>query len=182
MRQQLPRKLGAALRAAERTQARAKAYALAWPLPPETRLSSRFGPRRHPVLGEERLHRGVDLSVPIGTTVRAAAAGTVRVARESKVNGRMVVVDHGDGMRTSYLHNDELLVKRGDRVARGDAIALSGNTGRTTGPHLHYQVELAGEVVDPLALRRPRLLRADAEASQLATGPDAAGPSRDGLP
>ena len=129
------------------------AYALAWPLPESVRITSPFGMREHPLLGGRRLHAGVDLGVMKGAPVRAVADGIVRRASTDGVNGRILVVDHGGGVVTSYCHNDELLVGDGDHVRRGQMIARSGNTGRSTGPHLHYQLDLAGEPVDPLRFR-----------------------------
>ena len=95
-----------------------------------------------------------DLSVPLGTPVISAQAGTITVVGEGGANGKYVVVDHGFGVRTSYCHLSEWQVTKGQVVQRGDPIALSGNTGRSTGPHLHFNVKVAGELVDPLGLRR----------------------------
>jgi murein DD-endopeptidase MepM/ murein hydrolase activator NlpD len=131
----------------------AGAYALAWPLPESVRITSSFGIREDPVLGVRRLHAGVDLGTPVGTPVRAVAAGVVRRASSDGVNGSIVVLDHGRGVVTLYCHNDDLLVHDGQRVERGQVISHSGNTGRSTGPHLHYQLDLAGEAVDPLRYR-----------------------------
>ncbi|GAC1601543.1 MAG: hypothetical protein NVS4B10_13580 [Myxococcales bacterium] len=129
------------------------AAGLAWPLPETSRITSPFGMRDHPLLDGRRLHKGVDLGVPEGTPVRATAAGLVRRASRDSVNGNLVVVDHGHGVTTSYLHNGDLLCAPGARVARGEVIARSGNSGRSTGPHLHYQLELSGNPIDPLRLR-----------------------------
>ena len=107
-------------------------------------------------MGATRLHRGVDLSVPVGTPVHAAGAARVRRASEDDVNGRILVLDHGHGVSTLYLHNEELLVSRGSTVARQEVVAKSGNSGRSTGPHLHYQLELGGTAVDPLKYRAGR--------------------------
>lgn len=141
------------------------AYALAWPLPAATPVTSPFGPREHPVLGGTRNHNGVDLGTATGTPVRAVAAGVVRRSSEGGANGRIVILDHGRGVTTMYCHNDELLVNAGDRVERGQIISHSGNTGRSTGPHLHYQLELAGQPVDPLRYRVARAARAAAGPS-----------------
>jgi murein DD-endopeptidase MepM/ murein hydrolase activator NlpD len=116
-------------------------------------VSSPFGERIHPVLGTRKMHTGVDLSVPTGTAVSAVSAAVVRRASEDAVNGRVLVLDHGRGVTTAYCHNSELLVRVGERVERGQLIARSGNTGRSTGPHLHYQLELAARPVDPLKFR-----------------------------
>ena len=132
------------------------AFALAWPLPETVRVTSPFGPREHPTLGGTRMHNGVDLGAPLDTPVRAVAAGLVRRASSDDWNGEMVIVDHGNGVQTLYCHNSSLAVQSGDRVARGQIISRSGNTGRSTGPHLHYQLELGGHPVDPLRYRVSR--------------------------
>jgi murein DD-endopeptidase MepM/ murein hydrolase activator NlpD len=131
----------------------ATAFDLAWPVPEGTRISSPFGRRIHPLTGLSQLHTGVDLSVPVGTPVLATAAGIVRRIGEDGINGRYLIVDHGRGVTTAYCHADAVLVERGARIERSQPIARSGSTGRSTGPHLHYQVDLAGAPVDPLALR-----------------------------
>ena len=132
------------------------AYALAWPLPETVRITSPFGMREHPVFGGRRLHAGVDLGASPGMGVRATADGVVRRASSDGINGRIVVLDHGRGVVTMYCHNDEVLVRDGDRVRKGQVVARSGNSGRSTGPHLHYQLDLAGEPVDPLRFRSQR--------------------------
>jgi murein DD-endopeptidase len=132
------------------------AYALGWPLPETVRITSPFGVREHPILGGSRLHAGVDLGVSPGAAVRATAAGVVRRASSDGVNGRVVILDHGRGVTTLYCHNETLLVRDGEKVERGQVIARSGDTGRTTGPHLHYQLDLAGQPVDPLQYRAQR--------------------------
>jgi len=135
-----------------------EAYALGWPLPESVRITSPFGVREHPLLGGPRLHTGVDLGTPVGTPVHAVESGVVRRASSDGINGRILVLDHGRGVTTTYCHNDALLVRNGQRVERGQVIARTGRSGRTTGPHLHYQLDLAGEPVDPLRFRaqRPR--------------------------
>lgn len=130
-----------------------EAYALGWPLPESVRITSPFGVREHPILGGWRMHAGVDLGTSIGTPVHAVAEGTVRRASADGVNGRILVLDHGRGVVTTYCHNDTLLVRNGQHVQRGQVVARSGSSGRTTGPHLHYQLDLAGEPVDPLRFR-----------------------------
>jgi murein DD-endopeptidase MepM/ murein hydrolase activator NlpD len=132
------------------------AYALAWPMPESVHITSPFGWREHPLLGGKRLHAGIDLGTAVGTPVHAAGAGVVRRAGRDSANGRAIVIDHGGGVVTIYCHNDELLVHEGQRVERGQLIARSGNTGRSTGPHLHYQLDLAGAPVDPLHYRSQR--------------------------
>lgn len=134
------------------------AYGLSWPVAPGTRVSSPFGWRQHPILGRGQFHSGVDLAVPEGTTVKAVADGTVRRASEDAVNGRVVIIEHGRGVSTAYCHNSELLVRTGQQVKAGDTIAYSGTTGRSTGPHVHYQLELGHKPMDPFAFRGSRPL------------------------
>jgi len=135
-------------------------YALGWPLPETVRITSPFGVREHPILGGWRLHAGIDLGTAIGTPVHAVGAGVVRRASSDGVNGRILVLDHGRGVVTTYCHNEALLVRNGQRVEKGQIIARTGSSGRSTGPHLHYQIDLAGEPVDPLRFRaqRPRTM------------------------
>ncbi len=127
-----------------------RVYSLTWPVPEGTRVSSPFGYRTHPVLGTQKLHTGVDLAVPVNTPVHATADGVVRRASEDDVNGRVVIIDHGHGVTTAYCHNQTLLVSVGQRVKAGEVVARSGNTGRSTGPHLHYQLALGGKPSDAL--------------------------------
>lgn len=135
-----------------------KAYALSWPVAPGTPVTSPFGWRNHPLLHRQQLHTGVDLSVPQGTPVKATAAGTVRRASEDDVNGRVVIIDHGYGVSTAYCHNSALRVLTGQHVEAGDVIADSGSTGRSTGPHVHYQLELGGRPTNPFAFRGSKAL------------------------
>lgn len=129
------------------------AWSLAWPVPASTRITSGFGWRDHPILGKPQFHGGVDLGVSEGTPVHATAGGVVRRASEDALNGRIVIVDHGHGVWTAYCHNSRLLVSVGQQVQAGEVIAESGNTGRSTGPHVHYQLELAHKPIDPLAFK-----------------------------
>lgn len=133
----------------------ATAFSLGWPVPEDTPQTSPFGLRIHPILGKEQLHTGVDLSAPIGTLVAATGAGVVLRAGETRVNGRFVIIDHGRGVTTAYLHNARVLVEEGQCVNAGDFIAMSGNTGRSTGPHVHYQLELDRQPVDPRYFHSP---------------------------
>lgn len=97
-------------------------------------------------------HPGLDIAVPTGSYIRAAGAGTVVDVGEEDVYGRYVVIDHGNGYRTRYAHASETLVAQGQRVRRNEVIALSGSTGRSTAPHLHFEILLNGEPVDPLTM------------------------------
>ncbi|HWE24853.1 MAG TPA: M23 family metallopeptidase, partial [Myxococcales bacterium] len=136
----------------------ATAYALAWPLPESAQVSSPFGVRAHPLLRKRRLHTGIDFGIPSGTAVRAAGDGIVRRASDDAVSGKLLLLDHGSGVSTLYCHNELLLVSVGDRVSAGQVIARSGNTGLSTGPHLHYQVDLPQGPVDPLRFRAMRTM------------------------
>ncbi|MGQ9700608.1 MAG: peptidoglycan DD-metalloendopeptidase family protein [Candidatus Bipolaricaulaceae bacterium] len=121
-----------------------------WPV--RGTLSSPFGPRIHPVYGVPSFHTGIDLAVPEGTPVRAARAGTVTYSGWENGFGLLVVIDHGDGYETYYGHLSKLMVVVGQRVSAGEIVALSGNTGLSTGPHLHFEVRYHGSPVDPLLL------------------------------
>lgn len=112
-------------------------------------VSSGFGKRTDPFTGVLAYHHGLDFSVPTGTPVRATAAGVVSVVKSERGFGRVVMVDHGNRIITVYAHLSRSLVKKGQRVARGEVIAESGKTGRTTAPHLHYEVRMAGRKVNP---------------------------------
>ncbi len=113
-------------------------------------FTSAFGWRHNPVLGTEKLHAGIDIAAPRGTPVIAPADGHVVFAGWSASYGNLVVMDHGYGITTKYAHTSEMLVEVGDRVVRGRVIARVGSTGRSTGPHLHYEVHRRGAPVDPL--------------------------------
>lgn len=120
--------------------------------PVQARISSRFGPRVHPVSGARHNHSGVDFAAPAGTPVRAAAAGTVTFAGQRGGYGNLVVVRHGDGTETWYAHQRDLGVRAGERVEVGAVLGTVGSTGRSTGPHLHLEVRRDGVPVDPLPL------------------------------
>jgi len=115
------------------------------------RLSSRFGSRRDPFDGRSRFHAGIDIPGTAGSPVFASAAGTVIFAGSAGGYGRMVEIDHGNGMRTRYGHLARLLVTPGARVAQGEIVGRMGSTGRSTGTHLHFEVRQDGGAVDPLA-------------------------------
>ena len=115
----------------------------------ESRVTSEFGYRRDPFTGETRGHTGMDLAVPTGTPVRAALPGTVTAAQYHSSYGYYVMIDHGNGLSTLYAHNSQLLVRVGQTVEAGDIVSLSGSTGRSTGPHLHFEVRLNGQRANP---------------------------------
>ena len=113
-------------------------------------VTSEFGYRRDPFTGERKGHSGMDLAVPTGTSVRAALPGTVTVSTYNQGGyGYYVMIDHGNGLSTLYGHNSQLLARVGQTVEAGDVIALSGSTGRSTGPHLHFEVRINGERTNP---------------------------------
>jgi len=121
------------------------------PLAKQPRMSSRFNPaRKHPITGRISPHNGTDFSVPIGTKVVAPGDGVVSLVTDHQFAGKYIVVEHGGKYRTRYLHLSKALVRKGQRVTRGQVIALSGNTGRSTGPHLHYEFHVNGKPVDPM--------------------------------
>lgn len=121
------------------------------PIPNEkTEVSSGFGERLHPILKIVKMHEGLDFTSPVGTEVHAAGDGRVTYADYGTNGfGIHVVVDHGFGYETLYAHLSQLKVRSGQRVKRGDLLGLSGNTGLSAGPHLHYEVHKAGTPVDP---------------------------------
>lgn len=112
-------------------------------------VTSGFGLRKSPFTGRKEKHKGWDIGARQGSTIRATADGVVRLSGRESGYGKMLEIDHGYGITTRYGHNSKNLVKVGDRVKRGDKIALVGSTGRSTGPHLHYEVRLSGVAVNP---------------------------------
>ena len=131
----------------------ARMLSLTWPVEGDWRVSSGYGYRTHPVLGTKKLHNGVDVAVPEGTGVLAAQDATVAVAGEDAINGKYLVLDHGYGVKTSYCHLSQLHVEDDDAVDKGMEIGLSGNTGRSTGPHLHFVLRIGKDTVDPERFR-----------------------------
>lgn len=114
-------------------------------------FTSGFGVRRSPFGGKNKMHEGLDIANRAGTPIRAPADGTVVFADTKSGYGQTVVLDHGYGLETLYGHTRKILVKKGQKVHRGDVIALLGSTGRSTGPHVHYEVHVHGTPVDPLS-------------------------------
>ena len=114
-------------------------------------ISSYFGEREDPFSGHEAYHKGVDFAGATGSNVMAVAAGVVTWSGERTGYGNLVEINHGDGYVTRYAHNERTLVKVGETVKRGEAIALMGSTGRSTGPHVHFEVIRNGRQVDPLS-------------------------------
>lgn len=128
-----------------------------FPTTKQFRVSSNFNPRRvNPVTGRVAPHKGVDFAMPVGTPVLAVGDGEVVIAKRSGAAGNYVVIRHGRQYTTRFMHLKKILVKPGQKVKRGDRIALSGNTGRSTGPHLHYEFWLNNQAVNPLTAQLPR--------------------------
>ncbi len=119
------------------------------PCPGYSRISSEFGWREAPIAGAGNNHKGMDLAAPAGTPIYAAAAGTVTTARYSNSAGNWVVINHGNGLQTYYMHASALYVSEGQSVSKGQNIAAVGSTGQSTGPHLHFQVMQNGTPVNP---------------------------------
>jgi murein DD-endopeptidase MepM/ murein hydrolase activator NlpD len=133
-------------------QAERRSDRMLWPAP--GRLSSRYGYRRHPIYGDRRMHNGIDIAAPDGTRVSAAESGVVTFAGYAGGFGNFVVVSHrtvdGRDLSTAYAHMESIAVREGQLVDRGDRVGAVGNTGNSTGNHLHFEVRLGGDPVDPL--------------------------------
>lgn len=143
------------------SSARALASAGKLVAPVNGQVTYGFGYRVHPIYKRRLFHKGVDIAAPMGTPVRAAAAGMVLRAGPCGTYGRIIELDHGGGLTTLYAHCSRVLVKPGDTVRAGQKIAEVGSTGLSTGPHLHFEVSAGGKPVDPFAYleggRRERL-------------------------
>ena len=120
-------------------------------------LTSDFGMRTHPILGSRRNHKGVDLAQPSGTPVYATADGIVSRAEPFSTYGNYIQIEHGGELQTRFGHLSGFAVFAGEQVHKGQLIGYVGSTGRSTGPHLHYEVRVAGEAVDP----RPYMVATD---------------------
>jgi len=116
---------------------------------PEASLGSTFGWRIDPITGRSALHTGLDFPATPGTPIYAAAGGMVVTQEFHSQYGNMLEVDHGNNLITRYAHTSKVLVKKGDLIKRGQKIAEVGNTGRSTGPHLHFEVLVQGVPQDP---------------------------------
>ncbi len=121
----------------------------AWPAPSYTYISSDFGYRTAPTTGASTFHSGLDMAAPSGSAILSAADGDVVAASYSSSMGNYVMIDHGDGLYTIYMHASSLLVSKGQVVSKGQQIARVGSTGISTGPHLHFSVRLNGSYVNP---------------------------------
>ena len=155
------KELDEALNQLDALKKEARAYPLANPAPGEP-ITSGFGVRKDPMLGTPALHSGIDFRAAIGSPAKVTAPGVVVSAGWNGGYGRMVEVDHGNGFSTRYGHLSRIDVKVGDHVARGDVVGETGSSGRSTGPHLHYEIRRGGDAIDPL-----RFLKAGMKVSKL---------------
>lgn len=131
------------------------------PLIGEIFMTSPFGMRKHPLLGRLAIHTGIDLRGDLGVPVRATATGKVTIAGRQGGYGNMVEISHGNGLATRFGHLSEISVKIGQVVRIGEMVGRIGSTGRSTGPHLHYETRVNGEAVDPQKFLRARLMLGD---------------------
>lgn len=130
-------------------------------LPVQGRVTSPFGVRHDPITGEDSAHPGLDVGAPEGTPIRVPAAGVVLSAGPKGGYGNAVEIDHGNGLVTLYGHASEVLVSTGEFVQPGQEIATVGSSGRSTGPHLHFEVRVGGRAVDPSRALKKYGLRAE---------------------
>ncbi|HBI91409.1 MAG TPA: peptidase M23 [Terrisporobacter glycolicus] len=121
-----------------------------WPVPGHSTISSPFGYRIHPVLGVSKLHTGIDIPAPTGTPAVAVASGTVIYSGVQGSYGNTVMIRHDNGLVSLYAHNSSLVVKVGDKVKKGQVVTKIGSTGRSTGPHLHFEIRVNGTPQNPL--------------------------------
>ncbi len=136
----------------EAENAQARVYnggMFAWPCPGYKRISDEYGSRMHPILGVEKFHNGLDMAAPSGTAILAAYDGDVVAAAYSGSMGNYIMIDHGSGLYTIYMHCSALYVSKGQSVSKGQNIAAVGSTGRSIGPHLHFGVRLNGNYTSP---------------------------------
>lgn len=126
-----------------------------WPCPASSRITSYFGDRESPVAGASTNHKGIDIGASTGTNIVAAADGTVTIATYSYSAGNYIMLNHGGGVSTVYMHCSSLLVSVGASVKKGDVIARVGSTGYSTGPHLHFGIRYNGSYVNPLTYVSP---------------------------
>lgn len=143
------RELDVALKQLKTVKAKIARYPVTNPAPGR-RISSRFGVRKDPLLGTPAFHSGMDFRAPSGAPVRATASGKVVKAGWTGGYGRMVEIDHGNGLKTRYAHMSKILVKKGQRVSVRKIIGKIGSSGRSTGPHLHYEIRRHGRTVNPV--------------------------------
>ncbi len=121
-----------------------------WINPAEGMVTSSYGIRENPVLNTKEFHNGIDIGVVVGTEVAAVHSGVVTDIRTSPTFGEVLEYETADGYKVMYAHLSEVLVKKGDKIKQGDIVAKSGNTGLSTGPHLHYSLWKNGQLIDPM--------------------------------
>ena len=126
-----------------------------WPCPASSRITSRFGDRESPTKGASTNHKGIDIGASTGTAIVAAASGTVVISTYSYSAGNYIMINHGGGVYTVYMHCSKLLVSEGAQVKQGQTIAKVGSTGYSTGPHLHFGIRSGGQYVNPLKYVSP---------------------------
>lgn len=124
---------------------------MVWPTPSTRYVTSVYGWRTHPVLGNRRFHNGIDIGAAQGANILAANSGTVIFSGVNGGYGNCLIIDHGGGIKTLYGHCSKLLVSNGEKVSAGQLIAYVGSTGLSTGPHLHYEIYVNGSTVDPMS-------------------------------
>ena len=126
-----------------------------WPCPSSSRITSQFGDRSAPTEGASTDHKGIDIGASTGSDIVAAASGTVIISTYSVSAGNYIMIDHGGGVFTVYMHCSQLLASVGDKVSQGQVIAKVGSTGYSTGPHLHFGIRSGGAYVNPLKYVSP---------------------------
>lgn len=136
---------------------------------PFTRVSSRFGMRKHPIHKRWRAHNGIDFAAPTGTPIRATGDGVVQFIGTQGGYGKTIILRHPNNITTLFAHQSRFAngLKRGDRVSQGQVIGFVGTTGWSTGPHLHYEFRINGKPVDPLGVKMPEAIVLDGEQKQL---------------
>ena len=148
--QAIQNELNAALSSGGKTKSNYSGGKFCWPSAVSKRVTSSYGYRIHPISGAKKLHRGIDIGAGMGTDVLAAEAGTVVTAGWNNSYGYYITINHGNGYVTLYAHNSKLLVSKGETVSRGQVIAKCGSTGNSTGPHIHFEVSLNGNLQNPM--------------------------------
>lgn len=132
-----------------KVQAAQKKIPTIWPTD-NRRITSQYGVRKDPFNGSARFHAGIDIAGSVGDPIYATADGVVVHSEKDDAEGNNITIDHGNGIRTRYMHMSKLIAKVGDEVSKGDVIGELGSTGRSTGPHMHYEVLVSGKTTDPM--------------------------------